>query len=534
MPTRTEALQELEWRRCRGTSERDYEACVYFLSHFCFIQHPEKGAIKIPLRPAQLEILEVWMRERYSLVLKARQIGWSTLVALYSLWLSFFWSDRQIVMLSKGEREAADLLKKSDYAFKRLPEWMRRRGPRRLDRNVKSISFANASQIRSLPSKEDPARGTAVSLCILDEWAFYENPEDAWASVEPIADVGGRIIALSTAKGWGTFFHTMWVQANQGIGKFKPMFYPWWANSDRDDAWYEAEKESKAATPWILHQEYPNDPEEAFIKSGATVYDPDMVRGLPIRDPIKVGSLSIIEAGLRAPTFVPQPNGVLRVWALPDRDDTYAIGADVAEGLEHGDYSTAHVLSLKRNRVAAVWHGHIDPDLFGEELAKLGWYYNAAFIGCEVNNHGLTTNKALQRLEYPHIYVRRELDGKTRHKAQQTKIGWLTTKASKPLAIDDLGTLLRDGLELNDQYTQHELLTFVRDERGSMGGSPYDDRVMSLAIAVQMLSHARLKAAEDSSGVGYFTWDYFFEKALGADGPERTPLGYHNVRGRVA
>ncbi len=137
------------------------------------------------------------------------------------------------------------------------------------------MSFANGSTITSLPSASDPARGESATLIVVDEWAFLPNPEEAWASIEPVADVGGRIIGLSTANGSGNFFHHLWTGASAGNNKFATMFFPWSASEDRDESWYESKKQSMLA--WQLHQEYPSTPEEAFIKSGNPVFDLDML-----------------------------------------------------------------------------------------------------------------------------------------------------------------------------------------------------------------------------------------------------------------
>jgi hypothetical protein len=57
--------------------------------------------------------------------------------------------------------------------------------------------------------------------------------------------------------------------------------------------------------------------------------------------------------------------------------------------------------------------------------------------------------------------------------------------------IDELGRAIREqDIFLRCAGTLGELRTYVRDEKGSMGGSPHDDRVMSLAIANQMLGYA--------------------------------------------
>ena len=138
--------------------------------------------------------------------------------------------------------------------------------------------FGNGSQIVSMPSASDPARGESATLIVVDEWAFLPNPEEAWSSIEPVADVGGRIIGLSTANGSGNFFHHLWTGASTGNNKFESMFFPWSATEDRDDAWYESKV--KAMLPWQLSQEYPTTPEEAFVRSGNPVFDLDMLDAL--------------------------------------------------------------------------------------------------------------------------------------------------------------------------------------------------------------------------------------------------------------
>lgn len=524
----SELLNEREWRRCRGpegaSNAELLEAFSYFCQNFWHIRHPERGKILFELREAQLDTVHDWISERYTIVLKARQIGFSTLAAAYSFWAVFFWSDRFIVMLSRTEREAVKLLAKAKYGFKMLPLWMRERGPQETTNNQLKMTFANDSAIESLPSGNDPARGESVWKVIVDEMAFLPNSEEAWASIEPIADVGGSVILLSTANGVGNQFHKMWVEAEQGISSFKPIFWPW-AAGGRDDAWYEAKK--KSMPDWQLHQEYPSNPDEAFIKSGNPVFDLEMLRALPVEDPQR---FQMVTLSPRNTDFRPAALGELALFAPVDRDSRYCVGADVSEGLEHGDFSSAHVIDAKTGVVVANWHGHIDPDIFGNVLAELGWHFGNALIGVESNNHGLTTLKALQRYGYKNIYRQRRLAQRT---SDPTEIlGWRTTAQSKPLAIDELNASLRDGgLHLRCERTVAELRTFVRDPNGRTHGSPFDDRVMSLAIANQMLKYVWLPEYLEERKPAMYTLDWF---ARWMESPEEAtkpvPIGAHNLR----
>jgi hypothetical protein len=525
-----ELLNEREWRKCfpkweTRTTDELLDAFVHFCSTYWHIRHPERGRILFELRDAQIDTARNWLEHRYTIVLKARQIGFSTLGAAFAFWLAFGYSDRHIIMLSRTERESIKLLQKSTYGYKMLPDWMKVRGPI-TSHNQTKMAFSNESAIESLPSGNDPARGESVFLVIIDEWAFLPNPDEAWASIEPIADVGGRVIGLSTANGEGNIFHTLWTGCKghgNGTNRFYGVFHPWWAG-DRSDDWYEAKKAD--LPPWQLAQEYPDNPEEAFLRSGRPVFDVDRLREMPTREPVR-GFLQDLGRGIE---FV-DDGGPLRLWEPPKENGVYCLGVDVAQGFDYGDYSSVHVIDCRADEVVAVWHGHVDPDVLGEEiLYLLGKWYNTALIGVESNNHGLTTLKALQRTMYPNIYRQRRLAQRT--SAETEILGWRTTAASKPLAIDELSRMLRDGqLGLPCAETIAELRTFVREGNGKMHGSPHDDRTMSLAIANQMRAHAWSSEYRQVESAPFMSVAWFANQLETKDSSDsRAPIGAFNLR----
>lgn len=259
--------REWMWRKCRQDEK-------FALKHFWNIKHPT-GRMAFDLRPSQEYALDHWAKNDMSITLKARQIGWSTVVASHAWWLTYFFPDREIIMISKGEREAQKLLQMAKYGLKFLPQWMQQRGPSIVRDTAEMLLFSNDSSIESAPSAQDPARGRTAYLVILDEWASLPDAENGWASIKPVADIGGRIIGLSTAKGYGNFFHQMWVDAETGNNDFSTMFQPYSVVPERDENWYE--KESRNTLPWIMAQEYPRNPAEAFIKSGNPVFDIELL-----------------------------------------------------------------------------------------------------------------------------------------------------------------------------------------------------------------------------------------------------------------
>lgn len=522
-----EIRQELEWRRCR-------DDIFYFARTYWYIQHPERGAILFDLRPEQVATLLVWMGSKLSITLKARQIGFSTLSMLLAFHETYFWPDRFEIGLSRTERDAAKLLKKGKYGYSRLPEWMKARGPKLTADTQSKLSFENGSAIESLPAT-DPARGESAYRIFVDEWAFFPDPESAWSAIEPAADIGGRITALSTANGSGNLFHQMWVGAVTGVNGFDWVFHSWRAVPEHDDAWYA--NKARSMQSWQLHQEYPTTPEEAFIKSGNPVFDVDELERM---EWVRVAPQGLLlhthDHEEREAVWCEAEDGPLHIWKQPEPRHKYVIGADVAEGLEHGDFSVAQVIDVATGEIVARWRGHVAPDLFGEAtLWFLGWYYNCALVGIEVNNHGLTTCVAMQNRGYPNLYYRYTYD--ERQSKRGRKVGWRTQVNTKPMAIDELARALRlDGddageLKLYDPSTVGELRTYVLEpDTLKMHGSPFDDCVMALAIANQMRKHA-FQSQEVDRKDRRWTLEWWLDQddMDGAQG-RRHVIGANNVR----
>lgn len=512
----SQLLHEREWRKCAPVwDEASYEeladAFEYWCAQYVFIRFPGKGKIKFKLRDAQRETVELWIANRYTVALKARQIGFSTLVSLFSFWCCFFYPDRTIIMLSKTERDSQKLLTHARYASRYLPTWMLHRGPL-FDANKSEIKFTNESIIESLPSASDPARGTTAFIIVVDEIGQLPNGEEAWAAIEATTVMGGSCIMLGTANGEGNLFHDIFTKAQTGTNQFKSIFHSWRAGG-HDDEWYANQKRN--LPDWQLAQEYPDNPEEAFLRSGRPVFDLARLREIPPRDPVRGWLDGDTSGEFREDNF-----GPLRIWETPAEGHKYCMGVDVAEGLEYGDYSSIHVKDVNTHEIVAHWHSHIDPDLLGTDVCiPLGKFYNDALILVESNNHGLTTLTALNRNKYFPLYRERRV-GKRSDGAATDSLGWRTTSVTKRLAVDELNKAVRDDeLILYDKETIQEMRTFVRDNNGRMHGSPHDDRVMSLAICQQGVKYVHLRQykPETPMVVGSMKWH---RALMGVDEPE--------------
>lgn len=542
-----EVLRELEWRKSFPTWDiaadgtvRNVDELVegfkYFTRKYVQIRVPGRR-IPFELFDAQEEVVRTWLSSRQSLALKARQIGFSTVVSIFCLWVVLGGDSRTVLMISRKEDDAAKLLRHARLAYRQLPEWFKQRGPLRIDNNTKKLSFSNESWIDSLPSASDPGRGETAFITVVDEIGFLPNSEQAWASIEPTIDVGGRVIMLGTANGIDNLLYRLWEGAKNGANKFRTLFFSWRAREGRDDEWYQGKIEEFKDTPHLLHQEYPDNPDEAFVKSGRMVFTAEHLERQERRSPVARGF--VLADGPKGPfMFQPEDDGPLRIWDFPRPGHAYVIGVDVAEGLEHGDFSSIHVIDARgptydyHRKVVATWHGHVEPDLLGSDVvAMLGWWYNTALVGVEINV-GTLVVKELRRVGYRNLFKQRRIGSGT--DKETDSYGFRTTKVSKPHIIYELNGNLREGLDVHDDETLRELMTYTRDEHGRMSGSPHDDRVMSLAIANHMLNYAfdpeYQTDVEPGPGTMGFAMKVLYQ---GQKREERVPIGGRSVRNPV-
>ena len=448
--------------------------------------------------------------------LKGRQQGFSTYIQA-----RFFW----LLIRSLGGLRAYILTHEQD-ATNNLFEMAERfcnEAPFEISlsqSNAKELHFADSECGYKVGTAGNKATGRSSTLQLFhgSECGYWPNASAHKAGViQAVPDLPGtEVILESTANGVGGMFHDDWLAAVAGESEYVPVFIPWfWQDEYRKPvppgfkrtkaeellakrhgldngqlAWRRNKiaelKPSEGGNPEdLFKQEYPCTAEEAFLFSGRMVFSAsDMLQA---RDecykPKFIGDISQSSGA-----FAERPDGLMRVWSKPKAGKRYVLGADVAEGLAHGDYSSADVLEMPGGIQVSQWRGHIDPDQFGVVLARIGNWYNGALIGVERNNHGLTTVTKLRDMKYRNLYAQEDLEHRADGK-ETKKLGWLTTGKSKLKIIDQLAAELRDADHgICCVETIDEMGTYVIDEQGRYGAKPgcFDDRVMSRAIAGEM------------------------------------------------
>ena len=217
---------------------QEYVKCakdpVYFMKKYCYIQHPTRGRILFNLYPFQEKVLSLYKDNQYAITLKSRQLGISTLVAGYSLWLMTFQKDKNILTLATTQATARNLVTKVQFMYDQLPKWLRMKS---VEKNKLSLRLKNGSRIKAASSNSDAARSEAVSLLVLDEAAFIDNIEETFTSAQQTLATGGQCIALSTPNGVGNWFHKTWARAQTKENSFLPINLPWTVHPERNQKW---------------------------------------------------------------------------------------------------------------------------------------------------------------------------------------------------------------------------------------------------------------------------------------------------------
>ncbi len=145
-----------------------------------------------------------------------RQWGKSTVTAAKAVHLAATRRDSLILVVSPGERQSGEFLRKAAGFMRRLGMKVKGDGD-----NAMSLAFRNGSRIVGLPGKEATIRGfSAVSLLVVDEAARV--PDDMYMAIRPMLAVSnGTLWLMSTPHGKTGFFHETWMNGGEAWERVK-------------------------------------------------------------------------------------------------------------------------------------------------------------------------------------------------------------------------------------------------------------------------------------------------------------------------
>jgi hypothetical protein len=469
----------------------------YFILKWCWIEDKKnKCAIPFALWPEQVRVLPHIILAMRLLILKARQLGLTWMVAAYVLWLAWTRPLQLIIVISVNEELSIEFLERVYFIMDRLPEHLK---PTIATRNRQVLEIQHnddlVSTIKSLPTTEMGAQSKTPTLLVLDETSRNRLVAEIYAASLPGIDAaGGRVIVISnsikTAPGW-PWTRGIYTDSMKGENVFERIFMDWRARPDRPED-FKALKLMDGMTTEDFSQHYPETEEEAISAIGGAYFSDALARHAGAQ---RKGIRGTIINHDDFWSFEENSAGLLEVWELPynERDGydgrpwlyRYAMGADVSEGLGE-TYSTAYVVDrLTDEIVARMRSNRVDAHHWAEMLFDLSQYYGNALICPERTGAGQTTVKRLRELN-ANLYLRVKAD--KLGKGEVTKIyGWEETRNSKQELAGDLRAWMKTCPLIPDAILIDECSTFILREDGSLGheDGKFDDCVMGAGTALQ-------------------------------------------------
>jgi len=458
MVTKEQAIQEII------KSGKDSQ---YFVNNFCRIPHAVHGLVRFDTYQFQDQLLIDFEQSRFNIVLKARQMGISTIVAAHIVWLMMFHKHKNVLILATQLKTATNLVRKVKEMVKNLPEWIQIASIT-VD-NRTSFELSNGSMIKASSTSGDAGRSEALSLLVLDEAAHVESLDELWTGLYPTISTGGRCIALSTPNGVGNWFHETYVNSEARTNMLYPTKLMWDLHPDRDLAW--SEDETRNMSKRQIAQEY----ECNFNASGETVIAPD--------------DIDRMEGMVCAPKHRTGYDRNYWIWEEYKPGTRYLLVADVARG-DGADYSVFHILDLETLTIVAEYKGKPNIDDFSNILYSAASEYGECLLVVENNNIGYSVLEKLIEMEYSNIYysvksTHEYLDQVQALGNTSAIPGFTTSGKTRPLIIAKLEEFVRNKLiTVKSTRLLNEIKTFIWYNGKPQAMRGYnDDLVMSLAIA---------------------------------------------------
>ena len=449
--------------------KKEIERCKrdfwYFCRKYLYVVSKTAKLVKLHARPEQRAAIEALERNPWLYILKARQIGYTTIVAARLFHRALFTPNHRVAVTAQDGDAAAKIFNEKYVTFyKHLPPFLK--FPLVEDSANKMVLFHGGS-ITVGSGDSNKWHGSTYHDIHATEFSRYRDIEKFVKAVFQTAGPNASIILETTANGHNEA-KKLWDEDNG----FEKMFVGWTQHKkyslrsrpkgmrvSREMQRYAKEhKLTRGQTYWAqktlngkcfkrwrtFREQYPNTAEEAFVSSGDRVY-PD----------------NIYFSGVTAKT------GLTRHQEGPQNFHIYTIGVDTASGASDGDYCAFHVLDVTNKalpRSVASYYQRVKPYDLAQQAHAEAKHWDALAV-IEDNSYGAAVAQHFINEGYAHLYRRVKHD-KLEDRWQQT-VGFQTNVKTRPIMLRRLYEFIVEGkLQVIDDTLKAELNSFVYDLRG--------------------------------------------------------------------
>ena len=196
--------------------------------------------VPFKLRPVQRDFIRNF--HTYNVILKARQLGFTTLIDVIGLDMSIFTKNFTMVIIAETKEKAADIFeKKIIFPYEHLPSEIKNSIRMVSYDRSGEVKFSNGSSIQVMVSARS---GTCQFLHVSEYGPVCANSPKKALEIKtgsfPAVHRGNFIFIESTAMGNTGYFYEIVKKAWEDdlIGKklteqeYKLFFYPWWRNDE--------------------------------------------------------------------------------------------------------------------------------------------------------------------------------------------------------------------------------------------------------------------------------------------------------------
>lgn len=176
----------------------------YFFSGYVWVVNPVEGKVRFDLYPYQKSVLYQFLKNRFNIVLKCRQMGLTELISMFCLWLTMYHPNKKVNIISIKDTIAKKVLKRIKFMYKNLPWYLQTpivNGRPGEYGSTEAMEFSNGSVIESIPTSEQAGRSESLSLLVIDEAAAVRWANAIWAAALPTLSTGGQAIINSCVTG---------------------------------------------------------------------------------------------------------------------------------------------------------------------------------------------------------------------------------------------------------------------------------------------------------------------------------------------
>ena len=179
----------------------------YFAQKYCKIKTEDGTITHIELRDYQKEILDLFSKNRFSILCSSRQIGKTVNTAITILHFLLFNNDKNAMIVANVAATTIEIVDKIKSIYVLLPFFLKA-GIKNW--NQRSIVFDNGCRIKTAARSKTPAIGFTIDLLYMDEFAHIPSNiiEPYYTAAYPTVSAiqNSKIIITSTPNGMNLFY----------------------------------------------------------------------------------------------------------------------------------------------------------------------------------------------------------------------------------------------------------------------------------------------------------------------------------------